>query len=208
MPDGWEALTGTSFSAPMIAAAATWLRAKRPSLTPDQIGALLCRAARDIGRAGWDRRTGCGALDVGGALRATAPRPDVAEPNDEIVWVDGIGFGRPAPAMWRGGRSRTIRAAVTAHDDPVDVYRVVRPAGSTLRVTLTAPGASLRLRVLDHAALDVGDDDALLGQAVGPSIVRVAVGAAPTGRRAAYIAITHRGPPAPRRTAYTLRLGR
>jgi subtilisin family serine protease len=208
VPDGLKALTGTSFSSPMVAAAATWLRARRPSLTADQVSALLCRGARDVGRAGWDRRTGCGALDLAGALSATAPRPDPAEPNDDVVWVDGIGFGRPAAALWRGGRRRTIHAAVTTHDDPVDVYRIVRPAGSTLHVTLTTRGATLRLRVLDRAALDVGDREALLGQAGATPVMRVAAGAAPTGGRAAYVAVMRRGRPSERRSAYTLTIGR
>ncbi len=207
-PDGWEALSGTSFSAPMVAAAATWVRAARPSLTADQVGAVLCRGARDVGRAGWDRRTGCGALDVAGALRAAAPRPDPAEPNDDVVWVDGIGFERPAAAVWRGGAPRTIRASVTTHDDPVDVYRVVRPAGSTLHATLTAHDASLRLRVLDRGALDVNDHDALLGQAAGAAVGRVALGGAETASRVAYVAVMRRGRPAARRTAYRLSIRR
>jgi hypothetical protein len=207
-PDGWEALSGTSFSAPMVAAAATWLRAERPSLTADQVSAVLCGGARDVGRSGWDRRTGCGALDLGRALHAIAPRPDVGEPNDDVVWLDGIGFGRPAAAVWRGGGPRTIRAVVTTHDDPVDVYRVVRPPRSTLRATLKAHGASLRLRVLDRAALDVGDRAALLGQAVGTAGVRVSVGPSPTGGRTAYVVVMRHGRPTARRTSYTLTIGR
>ena len=36
-PDGYEALSGTSFSAPMVSAAVAWIRAARPGPQPDQV---------------------------------------------------------------------------------------------------------------------------------------------------------------------------
>ena len=161
----WQLLSGTSFAAPMVAGAATALRAARPNLTGGQIAALLCASARDIPPAGWDRRTGCGAPDLGAALRRPAPVPDPTEPNDDVVWVDGIGLGRGSPPVWNGGHAPTLRATVTAQDDPVDVYRVRLRPHSGLRVTLSPRAGGADLRVLDRGALDVGDRDALLATA-------------------------------------------
>src|SRR3954470_9791623 len=67
--DGYEAVTGTSFSAPMVAAAAAWLRAVKPRLKADQVAQTLRGSARDLGRRGWDSATGYGLLRVGRAPR-------------------------------------------------------------------------------------------------------------------------------------------
>ena len=68
----------------MLAAAATVVRAMRPGLDAGQLATLLCRSARDIAPAGWDRRTGCGIPDIAAALRyAGHLPPDLAEPDDD-----------------------------------------------------------------------------------------------------------------------------
>ena len=97
-PDGYEAVTGTSFSAPMVAAAAAWLRAVKPQLKVDQVASTLRASARDLDRRGWDSATGFGLLSMS---RALALRD---------------AGGRPARAQRRhgmGGRPRA-RSQVTA----------------------------------------------------------------------------------------------
>ena len=66
--DGYMALDGTSFAAPIVAAAAAWVRAVRPQLTVDQVAQVVRLSARDIGKKGWDPSTGFGALDLRAAL--------------------------------------------------------------------------------------------------------------------------------------------
>ena len=46
--DGYEAVTGTSFSAPMVAAAAAWVRAAKPGYRADQVAQVLRGSARDL----------------------------------------------------------------------------------------------------------------------------------------------------------------
>jgi Subtilase family len=207
--DGWTRLTGTSFSAPMVAAAATWLRAVRPEISGAQIAAMLCAGARDVGRPGWDRRSGCGALDVAAAMRRPVPPPDPAEPNDDVTWVEDVVLRRAAAPIWRSGR-RVLRASVTRLEDPVDVYRVIRPTQSRLRVTLVPRLGGADLRILDASALEIDARDAVLGTSrrpgTGPD--RVTVPPAGRGSRVAYVVVTHDSRSGPRQTRYQLQLRR
>lgn len=64
-PDGnYQTLSGTSFAAPHIAAAAALMLECHPGLTPAQINAFLSNTARDLGTAGSDYRYGQGGLDL------------------------------------------------------------------------------------------------------------------------------------------------
>ncbi len=63
-----EGATGTSFSAPQVAAAAALLKAIGVN-DPDTIRTLLQNGARDIGAQGFDSETGHGLLDLFGAHR-------------------------------------------------------------------------------------------------------------------------------------------
>jgi subtilisin family serine protease len=187
-PDGFASLSGTSFAAPMVTAAAVWLRAARPGLSADQVAALLCDSARDLAERGWDARTGCGALDLAAALGGRAPRPDRLEPNDDVMWVDGRVLRPAAPFVWRGGRRVTMSASVTSAEDRVDVYRARIPAGSRARVSVTAPRGVV-LRVLGSAALDVADRSALIGQRRSAGQVDIANRASVA--RTTFVAVLH-----------------
>ncbi len=210
LPDGLALLTGTSFSAPMVAAAATWLRAVRPALTAGQIGTLLCDAARDVPPLGFDRRTGCGALDLHAALRHRAPAPDPGEPNDDVQWVDGVSFATPSHSVWRGGGPRVVRASVAAREDPSDVYRILRPPHSRTRITLTPGVGGADLRVLDDDAIDIGDRAALLSTSrrARGAIDRVTVVNRSARFRIAYVVVTHDPGAGAHRAAYALRIER
>jgi Subtilase family len=152
--DGYERQSGTSFAAPMVAAATAWVRAARPDLSGDQVAQAIRLSATDLDRPGWDANTGFGLLSVGAALAIQPPPRDPAEPNDGIMWVDGRAFHKPDRPIFRGGRNARLSAMLDRYEDPADVYRVrLRPrtkvsvsANPARRddVALAAYGASAR----------------------------------------------------------------
>jgi Subtilase family len=79
--DGVTLEDGTSFSSPMVAAAAAWTRLARASLSAGQVADVLRSGATDIGAEGWDPSTGWGLLNIDNALVAATPREDPGEPT-------------------------------------------------------------------------------------------------------------------------------
>ena len=136
-PDGYRAESGTSFSAPLVAAGASWVWERRPRLDHTQLTDLIRHAARDLGRRGWDPDFGFGAFQMPLALSDRAPAPDPVEPNDDIEWVNGRHFRRD-PAINKPRRRVRRRTLLSARldrlEDPTDVYRVVVGAGWTMRI--------------------------------------------------------------------------
>jgi len=141
---------GTSFSAPLVAAAAANLIARRPSLTASQVAVILERTAADAKPAtgcglcvpGRDSLSGWGELDVAAALAALAeplPAPDALEPNDEP------GSGLPRLFFAAGSPSRSVRATLDFWDDPQDAYEVRLARGEKLYASLTTRGAAATL---------------------------------------------------------------
>jgi len=155
-PDGWMPLSGTSFSAPMVAAAVAWVRQARPELTYDQAAQVVRLAARDVGDPGWDEDTGYGVLDVAAALGKEPPPHDALEPNDDIEWVDGRAFGKPDRPVFRGRRKVKLQALVDRLEDPVDVYRVKVRAGRRARVKADPAFGNVELAVFNARADTVG----------------------------------------------------
>jgi Subtilase family len=165
IPDGYERQNGTSFAAPMVAAAVAWVRAARPELTADQVNQAVRLSASDIGRAGWEPDSGFGVLSVGRALTIPPVPADPSEPNDDMLWVDGRAFGRPDRLLYSGGRRARLVGLLDAFEDPADVYRIrlrphsrkrlsADPAGSdnvALRV-YAGTAKSLRARPLKSSA--------------------------------------------------------
>jgi hypothetical protein len=125
--DGYALVSGTSFSSPIVAAAATWVRAARPDLTPDQVAQVIRLSATDIAPPGWDVNTGFGLLNIDKALVQQAPPADPREPNDDIPFIDGTVI-KPRQSAIFGGR-KTVRgvALLDAVEDPNDVYRITLP---------------------------------------------------------------------------------
>jgi hypothetical protein len=62
--------SGTSFSAPLVAGAASLLFARNPNLTGGQVERMLVESADDVETPGWDQYTGAGRLNVTRALAA------------------------------------------------------------------------------------------------------------------------------------------
>ncbi len=126
--------SGTSFSAPMVAATASLILAKSPKLTNKQVERMLLNSARDIEVPGWDQLTGYGLLDARAALKADpnfyasakikkmAPaRKDgkvviqvigTADSSDfKVAWAE-LGFGEKPEEWKRVGKK--IKAVVKA----------------------------------------------------------------------------------------------
>ena len=82
---------GTSYSAPIISAAAALLLSRDPSLTPAQVKSYLETTADDLGPVGWDTENGAGFVNILSALAAVTPAA--------CVDTDADGYGNPASAL-------------------------------------------------------------------------------------------------------------
>jgi subtilisin family serine protease len=81
--DGYVAISGTSFSAPITAGAAVVLKALRPTATPAEIRNALTSTATDLGTAGEDANFGAGLLNLRRAAQlfaTTTPPPPETVP--------------------------------------------------------------------------------------------------------------------------------
>ena len=134
---------GTSFSAPLVSAAAALLFATDPALQSDQAANILTRSAQDatpdtgcvrciVGR---DSLTGWGLLDVAAAVRALddpLPEGDRYEINDQVA---------NAAQLW-GRRGQRIRATIDYWDDRQDVYKIWLRAGQVIAAKLRGPAGT------------------------------------------------------------------
>jgi serine protease AprX len=85
---GYMELSGTSFSAPMVAGAAAMLLAENPGWTPDQVkGALMVSASPTPAAAA--ASLGVGELNVGQALQVTTPPNPNAGLDQFLTTSDG-----------------------------------------------------------------------------------------------------------------------
>ena len=131
-PSGYRVGSGTSFSSPIVAGAAAWVWTARPELGAGQLFEVMRRSGRDLGPPGFDSDTGFGMLDVPAALAYPAPIRDPFEPNVDVDLIKPNKlFADPMPAI-----SGTLRARLTAGEDPNDVYRVRVPAKRTVVATV------------------------------------------------------------------------
>ena len=148
--DGLTRNSGTSFAAPMVSGAASWLIAARPGLTAGQYADLLRATAKDVATPGWDPHTGYGLPDLAAALGAPVPAADRGEPDDAIEQVDGTAFEKPDPYV-----TKPVSATVAPVEDPADVHRVrVKAHASILaRVTSTASATALTAAAYSGATI-------------------------------------------------------
>ena len=156
--NGYGLLDGTSFAAPMVAAAGAWVAAARPTLSADQRAQVIRLSARDLDRRGWDPHTGYGLLDVGAALEVRAPRNDPLEPNENIFWVNGRVFSNRDPFVYDGRPRRVgLRARLDQFEDPADVYRVRFPPRSRTRITVVPSYGDVDLAVFGGGARNTSE---------------------------------------------------
>jgi hypothetical protein len=142
-PSGFSSnLKGTSFSAPVVAAAAAWVWTLRPTLDVTQMLDLLRQSARDIGAPGFDSASGFGIVNIPAALAATAPPPDPDEPNDDVDQIKpGALFPDGRPLLTTPAKPSTrISGRIDQAEDPRDLYRIWVPAHRVVRATVSAGG--------------------------------------------------------------------
>jgi hypothetical protein len=212
-PDGYEALSGTSFSAPMVSAAMAWVRAARPELTPDRVVQAVRLTARDVLEKGWDALTGFGVLDVGAALEVPASRlpiQDPLEPNDNLVWVNGRAFGKPASPVWSGGKPKRVNGLLDVQEDPVDTYRIVIGGGKTAKVSVIPRFGDPSLEVFHSSAISINDEDRRVARSRhrgSKKTERVSVRNPGTKKRSYYVVVRPQGNSRYQEREYTLRVG-
>ncbi len=146
----WGGVSGTSFSAPIVSAAAAWIRQARPYLTARQVARVLTSGATDLGLPGRDPDYGEGLLDIEASLNARRPYNDPREPNDDISLLKGVGHIKKARYLWKpkGRRVVKLRATVSRSKDPADVYKVRIPAKKRILVTAVQLDGDVRITAL------------------------------------------------------------
>lgn len=177
-PTFYGTATGTSFAAPIVAAATAWVWTARMPLEKTQIFDLMRMSARDIAPAGPDTRTGHGLLDIPSALTRPAPPVDPLEPNDDIDHVKAHGIFRAAarPLNAPGRRRATYQARLHSSEDPHDVYRVWVPARRKVSATIR-PNANVNAVLWAPGTKNVAEQGAERRRHV------LASGSRPGGRR-------------------------
>jgi thermitase len=142
-------LAGTSFSAPMVSAAAAWVWTARPTLDVTQLFDLMRFSAHDIEAPGFDNATGYGLLDIPAALSAPTPSRDPYEPNDDVEQVSpGRLFELGDPALTSSAKpSNRVAARLDVTDDPRDLYRIWVPPNRVVRATVLAGAADATARI-------------------------------------------------------------
>ncbi|HEY6012464.1 MAG TPA: S8 family serine peptidase, partial [Candidatus Limnocylindrales bacterium] len=149
---------GTSFSSPIVAAAAAWVWTMRPTLTAFQLAQVLRKSARDLGPPGYDTMSGYGLIDVAAALVLPTPEDDPNEPNDDISEV------KPGPLFANGQAPLTtvtkpsirIAGELDSSEDPRDLYRIWVPANKVVHVSVTGPGTAAA-RIWGPQTVGVGE---------------------------------------------------
>ena len=120
---GAAAEDGTSFSSPIVAAAAALVYSRTPSATPAAVRSVLTSTAADRGAAGRDDTFGAGLLDAGRAVASvgSAPvAPTLTAPTTATAGVLITVSGRAAPGA------------------SVELWGVTAPNGTITRVNTPA----------------------------------------------------------------------
>ena len=125
---------GTSFSAPLVSAAAALLLALYPNLDVNQVANIVEQTATDIGSIGRDAGSGQGRLNIRDALGA-ASVPSFPYPSDRYETNDDAGL----KAQRLYGNRPSVSATIDYFDDPDDVYAVYLRAGQRIRIEIAGP---------------------------------------------------------------------
>ena len=146
-PIFYDSFHGTSFAAPLVAAAAAWVWTVRPTLDVSQLFEVMRGSAQDVSSPGYDPLTGFGRLDVPLALVVPPPAKDPQEPNEDVTYVKPGGLLRRAatPLNAAGRKSGGVIARLDFGEDPRDVYRVWIPGRQAASIALQPSGGDVDL---------------------------------------------------------------
>jgi len=146
-PDYYDRFDGTSFSSPIVAAAADWVWTVRPTLDWTQLAEVMRASSQDLYSPGFDPFTGFGRLNIPAALTVAPAAPDPQEPNEDVSYVKPGGFlhrsAKPLTALRR--KSGSVTARLDFGDDPRDLYRIWVPGKRTAVVALQPVGGDADL---------------------------------------------------------------
>ena len=108
---------GTSFAAPVVAGVAALVISANPSLTSDQIQAVLKQSTDDLGEAGWDASFGSGRVNAANAvsLATNPPPPPASGPTVSIT-------SPSAGSTVSGNVSVTVRVTPSDNIAKVELY--------------------------------------------------------------------------------------
>ena len=163
--DGYEAVTGTSFSAPMVAAAAAWVRAAKPGYRADQVAQVLRDSAADL--AGQGLGLGHRLRDAQPAARAqrarAGARPARAQRRHGVGQRQGdrprrqpdLARRRPAPACARWSTSTRTRPTSTGSSSLPH---------ARVRVTFKPRFGNPDLAAFTRTATSTADDEQMIGR--------------------------------------------
>ncbi len=87
--------SGTSAATPFVSGAAAAVRSRDPSLSREQVAAILMDNANDVGAPGWDPATGAGTIDLDRIMRRDEPGIYDLAVADFYVPRDGEGPAAP-----------------------------------------------------------------------------------------------------------------
>ncbi len=148
-PTGYKIVTGNSFAAAIVSAAASWIWTRRPSLDPTQLYSLLVGTTTRIGGGDYNTVSGYGLLNVKAALSAPAPPAGRYEPNDDVAMVaPGRLFASGTPLLTRPTRNHAfVRGDLFLAQNPRDVLRVWIPAHGSLTATVTPEHGQVALHI-------------------------------------------------------------
>ena len=126
---GYSAVSGTSFSAPLVAGLAALLKQYNPELTPDEITEAIRGSATDLGPSEPDNEYGWGIVNADSALSLVAPATSPHFSITSIVVTAGddnlIAPGEQARVVLslinNGGDAAGVTATVTSNSPDVAV---------------------------------------------------------------------------------------
>ncbi len=96
---GYGSVSGTSFSAPMAAAAAALIYSINPEFTGYQVEEFLEQGADDLGVSGWDTSYGWGRLNIGNSVLLASAQSCI-DRNPEITISPTGQWGNPGETLY------------------------------------------------------------------------------------------------------------
>lgn len=116
---GYGAVSGTSFSAPVVAGVAALMEAANSNLNGVQLRSILIQTADDIGTAGWDSFYGWGRINAANAVAAA---------KNFVVTPDTTSPSAPSNLTAIASDSTNVSLSWTASSDNVGVtsYQIYR----------------------------------------------------------------------------------